>query len=213
MAWRADRARGPRSRRRRGLTAAGTDRPRPAHDRGAGRCGVHPRVHRGRGRPSGDHGRTRGVRRLRFSRRHLDFAGVRDAADRLSTYTAAFIGEIVRGGILAVGRGPDRSRGGTRAVAAAQSPRLVVLPQALRVIVPPTTTQFTEPGQELVSRRGHRLSRSDLDHQYHVQSDRPGHRSHRRRDGGLSRHRVWSFRSPRTSTTGEQRVGRDAPAR
>ncbi len=59
----------------------------------------------------------------------------------LSTYTAAFIGEIIRGGVLAVGRRQ------TEAAAAlgfsrGRILRLVVLPQALRVIIPPTTSQF-----------------------------------------------------------------------
>jgi len=59
----------------------------------------------------------------------------------LSIYTAAFIAEIVRGGILAV------SHGQTEAAAAlglkrGTALRLVILPQALRVIVPPTTSQF-----------------------------------------------------------------------
>ena len=59
----------------------------------------------------------------------------------LSIYTAAFIAEIVRGGILAV------SHGQTEAAAAlglkrGHALRLVILPQALRVIVPPTTSQF-----------------------------------------------------------------------
>jgi general L-amino acid transport system permease protein len=59
----------------------------------------------------------------------------------LSAYTAAFIGEIVRGGILAVNRGQSEaalalglSRGKTL--------RLVVLPQAIRVIIPPTTSEY-----------------------------------------------------------------------
>jgi general L-amino acid transport system permease protein len=51
----------------------------------------------------------------------------------LSIYTAAFIGEIVRGGILAVAA-LGLSRGLTL--------RLVVLPQALRLMVPPLTSQF-----------------------------------------------------------------------
>jgi general L-amino acid transport system permease protein len=59
----------------------------------------------------------------------------------LTTYTAAFIGEIVRGGILAVGKGQTEA-----AAALGFSPgkalRLVVWPQALRVIVPPMTSQF-----------------------------------------------------------------------
>ncbi len=59
----------------------------------------------------------------------------------LSTYTAAFIGEIVRGGILAVDPGQTEA-----AVALGMGRvkvlRLVILPQALRVIVPPTSSQF-----------------------------------------------------------------------
>lgn len=59
----------------------------------------------------------------------------------LSTFTAAFIAEIVRGGILAIGRGQ------TEAAAALgfsrlRTLRLVVLPQALPLIVPPMTSQF-----------------------------------------------------------------------
>jgi general L-amino acid transport system permease protein len=59
----------------------------------------------------------------------------------LITYTAAFIAEIVRSGILAV------SHGQTEAALALGLPRgltlrLVVLPQALRVIVPPMISQY-----------------------------------------------------------------------
>lgn len=59
----------------------------------------------------------------------------------LSTYTAAFIAEVVRAGILAVDRGQ-----GEAAMALGLSPaqrlRLVTLPQALRVIIPPMTSQY-----------------------------------------------------------------------
>ena len=59
----------------------------------------------------------------------------------LSTYTGAFISEIVRAGILAV------SRGQTEAASALGlkrrlTMREIVLPQALRVIVPPMTSQY-----------------------------------------------------------------------
>ena len=59
----------------------------------------------------------------------------------LSIYTAAFIAEIVRSGILSV------SKGQTEAAHAlglnnVQTLRLVVIPQALRVIVPPLTSQI-----------------------------------------------------------------------
>jgi general L-amino acid transport system permease protein len=59
----------------------------------------------------------------------------------LATYTAAFIAEIVRAGILAIERGQVDAAyalGLTRW----QVTRLVVLPQALRVIVPPLTSQY-----------------------------------------------------------------------
>ena len=59
----------------------------------------------------------------------------------LSLYTAAFIGEIVRGGIMAI------SKGQTEAAEAlgfrpARVMRLVILPQALRVIIPPVISQY-----------------------------------------------------------------------
>jgi general L-amino acid transport system permease protein len=59
----------------------------------------------------------------------------------LTTYTAAYIAEIVRAGILAVPRGQTEAALalGLRRRATL---RLVVVPQALRVIVPPLTNQY-----------------------------------------------------------------------
>lgn len=59
----------------------------------------------------------------------------------LITYTAAFIAEIVRAGIQSVQRGQAES---ARALgfSGAQVLRLVVLPQASRVIIPPLISQF-----------------------------------------------------------------------
>ncbi len=59
----------------------------------------------------------------------------------LVIYTAAFIAEIVRAGILAV------SKGQTEAASAlglrpGHTLRLVVIPQAMRVIIPPLTSQY-----------------------------------------------------------------------
>jgi general L-amino acid transport system permease protein len=59
----------------------------------------------------------------------------------LTTYTAAFIGEIVRGGILAVGKGQSEAAAAL-GLSRGKALRLVVWPQALRVILPPTTSQF-----------------------------------------------------------------------
>ena len=59
----------------------------------------------------------------------------------LTLYTSAFIAEIVRSGILALHKGQSEaaySLGLTRG----QATRLVLLPQALRVIVPPMTSQY-----------------------------------------------------------------------
>jgi general L-amino acid transport system permease protein len=59
----------------------------------------------------------------------------------LSIYTAAFIAEIVRAGILAVSHGQTEasySLGLTRG----PTLRLVIIPQALRVIIPPLTSQY-----------------------------------------------------------------------
>jgi general L-amino acid transport system permease protein len=59
----------------------------------------------------------------------------------LSTYTAAFIAEVVRSGIGSVSKGQNEA---ARAIGLnrAQEMRLVVLPQALRVIIPPMTNQY-----------------------------------------------------------------------
>ncbi|MGE3318016.1 MAG: amino acid ABC transporter permease [Candidatus Berkiella sp.] len=59
----------------------------------------------------------------------------------LSTYTAAYIAEIVRMGLQSVPKGQyeaARSLGLTRY----QSLRLIIFPQALRVIIPPLTNQY-----------------------------------------------------------------------
>ena len=59
----------------------------------------------------------------------------------LTTYTAAFIAEIVRAGILAVDRGQGEAAHAL-GLSRGQTTRLVILPQALRVIIPPMTSQY-----------------------------------------------------------------------
>ena len=59
----------------------------------------------------------------------------------LVVYTAAFIAEIVRAGILAVPRGQTEAAL-SLGLSRGQILRLIVLPQALRVIVPPLTSQY-----------------------------------------------------------------------
>ena len=59
----------------------------------------------------------------------------------LTIYTAAFIAEIVRAGILAVPKGQTEAAAalGLRRM---QVLRLVIIPQSLRVIIPPLTSQY-----------------------------------------------------------------------
>jgi len=59
----------------------------------------------------------------------------------LTLYTASFIAEIVRSGIEAVSRGQWEAAGAL-GLRRGQILRFVVLPQALRVIIPPMTSQY-----------------------------------------------------------------------
>lgn len=59
----------------------------------------------------------------------------------LTLYTASFIAEIVRSGILAVPGGQTEAASAI-GLSRAKILRLVLLPQALRIIVPPTTNQY-----------------------------------------------------------------------
>src|SRR5215210_7900904 len=59
----------------------------------------------------------------------------------LSIYTSSFIAEIVRAGILAVSYGQSEAAAAL-GLRAPQILRLVVIPQALRVIIPPLTSQY-----------------------------------------------------------------------
>ena len=59
----------------------------------------------------------------------------------LTLYTASYIAEIVRGGIQAVAYGQHEAAAAL-GLARGQEIRLVLLPQALRVIIPPITSQY-----------------------------------------------------------------------
>lgn len=59
----------------------------------------------------------------------------------LSTYTAAFIAEIVRAGVLSVHKG-QMEAGASLGLSRGATLRLIVVPQALRVILPPLTNQY-----------------------------------------------------------------------
>jgi general L-amino acid transport system permease protein len=59
----------------------------------------------------------------------------------LSVYTGAFIAEVVRAGILAINRGQTEAAA-SLGLRPALTMRLVILPQALRVIIPPMISQY-----------------------------------------------------------------------
>jgi general L-amino acid transport system permease protein len=59
----------------------------------------------------------------------------------LTIYTAAFIAEVVRAGILAVSRGQTEAAF-SLGLKPGPTLRLIVVPQAMRVIIPPLTSQY-----------------------------------------------------------------------
>ena len=59
----------------------------------------------------------------------------------LSLYTAAFIAEIVRAGIQSVHKG-QMEAGASLGLSRGSTLRLIVVPQAMRVILPPLTSQY-----------------------------------------------------------------------
>ncbi len=72
------------------------------------------------------------------SRIYPEFMGLLLA---LSTYTASFIAEIVRAGILAVNKGQTEASYAL-GLRSGQALRLVIVPQAMRIIIPPLTSQY-----------------------------------------------------------------------
>ena len=106
----------------------------------------------------------------------------------LTIYTAAFIAEIVRSGILAISKGADgggfrpRALAHQDAAAGDHSPGHAGHHSSLDQPV-------SEPHQELLPGDRHRLPGSGLGvHGDDSQPDRAGHRGHRHDHGGLSRH-------------------------
>jgi len=59
----------------------------------------------------------------------------------LVLYSAAFVGEIIRGGIEAVGAGQWEA-GRSLGLNDRHTLRFVIVPQALRIIIPPMTSQY-----------------------------------------------------------------------
>ena len=104
----------------------------------------------------------------------------------LSTYTAAFIAEIVRAGVLSVHKG-QMEAGSSLGLSRGATLRLIVVPQALRVILPPLTNQYLNLTKNSSLAVAHRLSGSRLGVRRHdAEPDRTGDRDHRHHHGRLS---------------------------
>lgn len=81
-------------------------------------------------------------------RRRSNFFGGIELTPELTTiilgltfYTTGFIAEIIRGGILAIPKGQSEA-GKAVGLSERQILRLVIIPQALRIILPPLTSQY-----------------------------------------------------------------------
>ena len=83
------------------------------------------------------------------------------AAGPRRSIPASFIAEIVRAGIQGVPKG-QKEAASAIGLSQGQTLRLVVIPQAMRIIIPPLTSQLPQPDQELLAGGGHRLSRPRL---------------------------------------------------
>lgn len=59
----------------------------------------------------------------------------------LSLYTASFIAEVVRGGLLAVNKG-QREAAFALGLSSFKTLRFIIIPQALKIIIPPLTNQY-----------------------------------------------------------------------
>ena len=104
----------------------------------------------------------------------------------LSTYTGAFIAEIVRAGILSVHKG-QMEAGASLGLSRGPTLRLIVVPQALRVILPPLTNQYLNLTKNSSLAVGDRLSRPGLGlRRNDAEPDRAGDRDHRDHHGRLS---------------------------
>jgi len=91
----------------------------------------------------------------------------------LSLYTASFIAEIVRSGILAVDSGQTEAASAL-GLRSNFTLRLVVIPQAMRVIIPPLTSQYLNL-VKLVAGNRDRLSRLGIGvYGHHPEPDRTG---------------------------------------
>ena len=76
----------------------------------------------------------------------------------LAMYTSTFIAECVRAGIEGVTKG-QKEAAASIGLTPGQILRLVVMPQALRIIIPPTTNQYSKFNKKFFFSGGNSVSR------------------------------------------------------
>ena len=76
----------------------------------------------------------------------------------LTLYTATFIAENVRAGIQGIGKG-QKEAAASIGLTPNQVLKLVIMPQALRIIIPPTTNQYLKFNKKFIFSCSNCLSR------------------------------------------------------
>lgn len=71
----------------------------------------------------------------------MELSGFQAGTIALSIYTAAFIAEAIRAGILAVDKG-QMEAGRSSGLTYIQTMRYIILPQAIKIVIPPLGNQF-----------------------------------------------------------------------
>ena len=76
----------------------------------------------------------------------------------LSLYTSTFVAECVRAGIQGISKG-QKEAAASVGLNSKQILKLVVMPQALRIIIPPTTNQYLNLTKKFITRSCYCLPR------------------------------------------------------
>ena len=91
----------------------------------------------------------------------IRFSGLTAGTIALSIYTSAFIAEAIRSGILSVPKGQmeaARSSG----LSYMQTMRIIILPQAMKIVIPPIGNQFINLSKKLVDSSNYRWNGSNV---------------------------------------------------
>ena len=132
----------------------------------------------------------------------------------LGTYTSTYISEAVRSSIIAVPKGQLEA-----AKSLGFNPykrlRLIIIPQAMRTMIPPVTNQYLNLTKKHLTRNGCCLPRSYFSFcRYDPESDRPGPGSHVTGNAYLSLHKPCNLAADElVQPFNHQQKGRDSGER